>query len=172
MIRMIDRPAFRSLPKTLLLGSLLCGVGFAQASEEIVQWSASVDAPGTVKHGYTTTVDVSGEVLDGWHVYALAQLPGGPTALRVTLDNNPIARLAGIPSGTAPEEKHDPSFDLDTRFYRHSFALHVPILVKPGAELGAQVIPLDIRFQSCSERECLPPRTIRLSVSVKVLSDS
>jgi Disulphide bond corrector protein DsbC len=168
----VNHVVTRTLAATLLLTLELGRVSLAQTPEEIVQWSASVDAPGTVKHGGTATLNVSGEVSDGWHVYALAQLPGGPTALQITLDDNLIARVAGAPTGTVPEKKHDPSFDLDTRFYRHSFALHVPITVKPRAETGAQVIPLDIRFQSCSERECLPPKTIRLSVSVIVLSDT
>jgi hypothetical protein len=71
-----------------------------------------------------------------------------------------------------PEEKHDPSFDLDTRFYRHTFALQVPIAVRPRAQAGAQLIPVNVRFQSCSERVCLPPKTVRLSVPVTVLPDT
>jgi hypothetical protein len=168
----VNRAAFPRFAATLLLAWGLARVSLAQAPEGIVQWSASVDAPSAVKRGGAVTLKVSGEVLDGWHVYALEQLPGGPTALRVALDENPTARLAGTPSGTAPEEKHDASFDLNTRFYRHSFALRVPVSVKPQAGLGAQLIPVDIRFQSCSERECLPPKTTRLSVPVIVLPDT
>jgi hypothetical protein len=115
-------------------------------------------------------LELSGEVQDGWHVYALTQRPGGPTALRVAIDENPVAELVGTPSGTAPESKHDPSFDLDTQFYAHSFAVRVPVSVKPGAEVGRQLIPVSVRFQTCSARECQPPKTIHLSVPVDVLA--
>jgi hypothetical protein len=172
MIREINHPAFRLFAATLLLALELGRASLAQAPEQTVQWSASVGASGSIKQGGTATLRVSAEVLDGWHVYALAQPPGGPTALRITLDDDSVARLAGAPTGSAPEERHDPSFDLDTRFYLHSFSLRVPVFVKARAGLGAQIIPLDIRFQSCSERECLPPKTIRLSVPVIVLSDT
>ena len=165
----INSLAFRWLPATLLAALAAGQVSLAQAPEGIVHWAVSVNSANTVRQGNAAALGLSGEVSEGWHVYALAQLSGGPTPLRVTLDDNPIARLAGSPSGTPPEEKHDASFDLDTRFYRHSFALHVPIAVKRRAELGAQLIPVDVRFQSCSERECLPPKTIRLSVPITVL---
>jgi Disulphide bond corrector protein DsbC len=147
-------------------------IAVAQPPEAVVRWSAVLDAPSGLKHGRAATLSVSGKVLEGWHVYALAQKPGGPTPLRVTLDDNPIVRLAGYPSGTEPEEKHDPSFDLDTRFYRRTFALRVPITVKRTAREGAQLISVDVHFQSCSERVCLPPRTIQLSVPITVLPDT
>jgi len=163
-------------PKRLRLGTLLlAGLGglhgaVAQAPEDTVQWSASVSPPATLKRGSTGAIHLSADVLEGWHVYALAQPPGGPTPLRITLADNPIARIAGAASGTAPEQRHDPSFDLDTRFYPHSFVLSVPITVKPQAVVGAQSIPVDVHFQSCSERTCLPPKTIRLVVPVTVLA--
>jgi hypothetical protein len=173
MIVTDSRMAHRALPAMLLIGLGLTGrIVLAHASQEVVQWSAVLDAPSGLRRGRAATLRVSGEVLEGWHVYALVQKPGGPTPLRVTLHDNPIARLAGSTSGTEPEEKHDPSFDLDTRFYRQQFTLRVPITVKRGAQEGDQIIPVDIHFQSCSERACLPPRTVRLSVPIIVLPDT
>jgi hypothetical protein len=168
----IDRAHLAGVTSALLLAVGLGGASLAESPDGIVRWAASFDQQGIARRGGTAILNVSGEVIEGWHVYALAQPSGGPTALRITLGSNSVARLAGAPSGTAPEEKHDPSFDLDTRFYRHSFVLHVPISVKRRAEPGTQAIPVDIRFQGCSESECLPPKTIRLSVPVTVLADT
>jgi hypothetical protein len=161
--------AFRLIRVAILCGVGACGVTVAQVTDPTVEWVASWTASAALKQGGRATLELSGEVQDGWHVYALTQRPGGPTALRVTIDENPVAALAGTPSGTTPERKHDPSFELDTQFYTHSFAVLVPVSVKPQADAGRQVIPVSVRFQTCSARECQPPKTIHLSVPVDVL---
>ncbi len=173
LMRMASRlraqaPRRKPLALVLLFGTALCGVSLAQAPFQTVQWSASVISGATAKRGGIVTVELSAAVLDGWHVYALTQPPGGPTALRVTLDDNPVARTAGAPSGAAPEKKYDPSFDLDTYFYSHSFTLHLPVRLKPHADSGWQQIPLSVRFQTCNGRECQPPTTVHLAAPIEV----
>jgi DsbC/DsbD-like thiol-disulfide interchange protein len=113
-------------------------------------------------------VALSAEIQDGWHVYGLGQLPGGPTPLRVTIDENEIVQATGNVTGSAPQKKHDPSFDLETQLYTHSFALQVPTEVKPHTANGKQLIPVNVHFQACSERICLPPRTVHLSVPIEI----
>jgi Disulphide bond corrector protein DsbC len=83
--------------------------------------------------------------------------------LRVSIDDNAVATLAGAPSGSVPETHLDPSFNLQTEFYTNTFAVHVPLSFKPNGGAG-QSIPISIRFQACSARECKPPKTIHLSV--------
>jgi hypothetical protein len=141
---------------------LIATTANAQTPDPQVDWVASWASP--------TTLELSGHVEDGWHVYALTQRPGGPIALRVSIDDNPVARLAGPPSGSTPETRLDPSFNLQTEFYTSSFAVHVPVALQPGTAAGNQQIPLSIRFQTCSARECKPPKTIHLSVPVEVRS--
>ena len=71
----------------------------AQAAPDNVHWSLSV-APGDkpVAAGSEITVVLSGDIDDGWHIYGLQQKPGGPIALRVTLDPSAAAAAAGEPS--------------------------------------------------------------------------
>jgi Disulphide bond corrector protein DsbC len=140
----------------------------AQSSIETVHWTVSIVPAGPVSYGSTATLELSGDISEGWHVYALTQPQGGPTALRITLGENDAVRLAGTPSGTVPEKKHDSSFDLETQFYTHEFALRVPVQMKHPAA-GRQLIPIRVRFQSCSDKECLPPRTVLFSVPIEVL---
>lgn len=161
-------PLVSAVPFALGLGLQ----SFAQAPEEVVRWSASLEGPGSIKPGRGATIELAAEILEGWHVYALVEPPGGPTPLKVSLADNSLARLSASPSGSEPEEKHDPSFDLDTRFYEHTLALSVPITVKRHSAPGARLIPVEVRFQSCSDRVCLPPKTVRLSVPVTVLPDT
>jgi hypothetical protein len=142
---------------------LVCATAaHAQTPDPQVDWVASWANP--------TTLELSGHVEDGWHVYALTQRPGGPIPLRLSIDDNPVASLAGSPSGSTPETRLDPSFNLQTEFYTSSFAVRVPVALKPGITASNQLIPLSIRFQTCSARECKPPKTIHLSVPLEVHS--
>ena len=143
----------------LLLAST---AALAQTPDPRVDWSASWSNP--------TTLELSGRVEDGWHVYSLTQRPGGPIPLRISIDDNPTASLAGPPSGSRPETRQDPSFNLQTEFYTSAFSVQVPIHFKSGAGSGSKLIPVSIRFQTCSIRECKPPKTIHLSVPIEVAS--
>jgi Disulphide bond corrector protein DsbC len=156
-----------------VLAAPLCfGFGalvLAQSPQEVAKWSASLETPERVKPGGGAVIKLSAEIRDGWHVYALSEPAGGPTPLKVTLGDNVLARLSGSASGDAPTRKHDPSFDLDTNFYEHALTLRVPIALKNESGAGARIIPVDVRFQSCTDRICLPPTTVRLNVPVTVL---
>lgn len=151
------------MSRGLLLLLACASVANAQAPDPKVDWVASWTTP--------TTLELSGHVEEGWHVYALSQKPGGPIPLRVSIEENPVASLAGAPTGSTPETRLDPSFNLETQFYTNSFAVHVPVALKLGSPATAdQQIPISIRFQACSTRECKPPKTIHLSVPVEVHS--
>jgi hypothetical protein len=139
----------------------------AQTTPERVQWSATFDSQGAVKGGSTVLLEINGAIQDGWHVYALTEPSGGPTPLRVTLDENDVAQAAGTPTGTKPLKHHDPSFNLETQFYTHSFTVRLPVTLKPT--VGPQRVPVSVRFQTCSNRECQPPTTTHLSVVIDVL---
>jgi Disulphide bond corrector protein DsbC len=130
---------------------------FAQPAP-VVQWTAVID-------GKASALELSATVQEGWHVYAASQLPGGPTPLRVTLEEGAGAKLTGVASGTVPEKRHDTSFDLDTEFYTHAFSLHLPIAWRTS-QVSATSLTLAVRYQTCSDRECQPPRTVHLSVPV------
>jgi hypothetical protein len=158
----------RALCVAVAFGVVVSEASIAQEDERTVDWTASWSAGGGVGPAEQGTLELSGVVQEGWHVYALTQQPGGPTALRISIEDNPVASQAGAASGTPPESRHDPSFNLDTQFYTHSFAIHVPVAVKSAVAAGGQVIPVSVRFQTCSARECRPPRTIQLSVPIEV----
>jgi hypothetical protein len=153
-------------------GSALLGaVAVAQSSLETVHWTASLESTGAIRQGGEAIVTLSAAVEEGWHVYSFKQLQGGPIPLRVTLETNEVATADGAPSGTEPEKMHDPRFGLDTQLYSHAFTLHLPVRWASPLTAGQHVIPVSVRFQTCSDRECQPPRTIRLSVPVDVAGD-
>jgi hypothetical protein len=159
-----------SLGFTGSIPGVQAGTEDTQSPDSRVQWAAMLSSAGSVKEGDPATVELSGSIKDGWHVYALTQPPGGPTALRVTVDDNQIALATGTPSGTAPKKRHDPSFGLETKFYTHAFTIRLPVQLKQQPATGRQSIPISVRFQTCSDRECQPPTTVHLAVPVEVIA--
>jgi hypothetical protein len=121
-----------------------------------------------VRAGTNIVIELSAEIQAGWHVYGLAQLPGGPTPLRVTLDTNEVAQTTGAPAGSPPVKKHDAAFDLDTEVYNGQFDLHLPARINQHPSAGGNVIPVSVRFQTCNDRICLPPRTVHVSVPIEI----
>ena len=117
-----------------------------------VSWSASIVRYKDPTNGELRVV---GNIDPGWHVYAMRQLPGGPMPLRVSVPSEQGLTITGSPTGTPPQSRHDPGFDLDTDFYSEKFTLNLPL---HGVIAGP--VTVSIRFQACSERECLPPRTV------------
>jgi hypothetical protein len=136
------------------------------ARRDTVSWSVSVQ--GAARPSGTLTLALHGQVLKGWHVYALKQLPGGPTPLRVALEPNKVATANGEPAGSRPSKAHDLGFDLDTQFYSHAFTVTLPVRLSSPLATGRRLIPLSVRFQTCNGLVCQPPKTVRLSAFIDV----
>jgi len=152
----------------IIVGLSLCSAVASQVPVQPVQWTGAVAPKTAVRAGANIVIELSAAVQEGWHVYGLAQLPGGPTPLRVTLDTNAFVQTAGAPTGSSPVKKHDTDFDLDTEVYNGRFDLHLQAQINQHSPAGRNLIPVSVRFQACNDRVCLPPRTIHLSVPIEI----
>jgi hypothetical protein len=140
----------------------------AQPPEDPVRWSASLEAATPISPGTATSVVVSGSIQDGWHVYALEQLPGGPTPLKVSLADSSLAAAEGAPQGSPPHRVHDKAFGVDTPLYTGTVTVRLPVRLAGTVAAGSQQLTVNVRFQSCRESECRPPKTVHLVVPVEV----
>ena len=158
-----------SLPMLLTAVATTIGVNAAaQAPPDDVHWTVAVAENGRrLQAGADAVVEISGAIDEGWHVYGLQQLPGGPTPLRITLDASESATAAGAASESTPQKIHDQRFGLDTQFHTHALQVHLPVHISPAAA-GSLTIPISVRFQLCSEGECKPPRTVHLQATAEV----
>ncbi|HZQ41096.1 MAG TPA: protein-disulfide reductase DsbD N-terminal domain-containing protein [Rhizomicrobium sp.] len=152
--------------KFALLGAALVGaLSFAASATaedvargETVTWTASV-APDA-------KLNLHAQVKDGWHVYALKQLPGGPTPLLVMVDPNGVATANGQAVGSRPTKIHDPDFNLDTEYYTRAFTVTLPLRLAAPAGKGQRQIPVSVRFQTCNGQICQPPKLVHLAASL------
>ena len=144
--------------------------GHSQAANGPVQWTFEPNATNQTRRGSTTTLRIDAHIKEGWHVYGSAQLEGGPTPLKVSLEENPIAQVAGKIASSEATKDHDASFNLETSVYTKDFFVKIPVKVKSDAALGTSAIPVSVRYQSCSDRTCMPPKTLHIQVPVSVVA--
>lgn len=153
---------------TVVAATLFSVIPVRAQIPSVVEWSGRVSVKSAAHPGEHSSLEVAAVIQDGWHVYALTQVAGGPTPLRISIGDNRVVELDGKISGSAPSQQHDSSFDLETQTYSHSFTVTVPLKVKQDAPTGDASVPVSVRFQACSDRTCLPPRTVQISVPLQV----
>jgi thiol:disulfide interchange protein len=148
---------------------LLCASSaHAGQADDPVKWSAKVAAK-TVRPGATLDVTVTGVAEDEWHVYSVTQGPGGPVPTTITIGPRALFTRAGAIRGPQPTTAFDPNFEIKTETYDGRFALVVPVRVSPDAPASAATLHIEVGYQACTSRLCLPPRTVTLAVPVKFI---
>jgi thiol:disulfide interchange protein len=145
-----------SLPGLVLL---LSAFAFGQKPEEVVKWSGHL-----AKSADHTEAVLTGKISPGWHVYSITQPPGGPNAASVSVPPGQPFHVQGPITGTKPRSAFDPNFQMNTEFYESSVTLNVPLATDSTA--NAQNIRMNVRFQTCNDRLCLPPKTVRLDLPI------
>ncbi|MGC1616204.1 MAG: protein-disulfide reductase DsbD domain-containing protein [Candidatus Acidiferrum sp.] len=87
---------------------------------------------------------------------------------------------ANVPAGFQLGEVSYPKGALHTftfskeplNVYEGTITLRLPATVLANAPLGAQHIPLKLRYQACSTEICLPPVTLALDAALNVASSA
>lgn len=134
-----------------------------------VKWTlVGGSSPREVVSGRTVPLPLQAEIAKGWHVYALTQKPGGPIPLRLQLLGAADVVVRGVIRAPKPERFFDKNFGIETEFYSGNPRFTIPVGV-PGRTLtGVRKFQVGARFQVCSETLCLPPRTDKLDVALRV----
>ena len=140
----------------------------AAQGENPVRWSLAAPRDLNVKAGARFELELTATIDEGWHLYAISQ---GPPVIptRITLPAGQRFSLASPPLGPDPKREHDPNFGIETEFYESSATFTVPILAAPDTPGGRQRAEVHVRFQTCNDRLCLPPRIEKLAVDVMVV---
>ena len=150
----------------LLLGPILLAV--SSASLKPVRWSLVGNAaPRAVIAGRTVPVTVQADIAKGWHIYSLTQKSGGPIPLRIAVEGAPDVSMRGLIKAPKPEKYVDKNFGMTTELYSGSPRFTIPIAV-PGRATGARNVQVTARYQVCSDKLCLPPRTDTVRVALRI----
>lgn len=125
-----------------------------------VKWS--LNAPATAKPGARIEPRLTATIEEGWHLYSLKQLEGGPIATQIAVPPPQQFKLAGMVDAPVPLTAHEEAFDMSVEFYFGEVEFALPIEVNRDAKAGQHHLVVTARYQACDNKQCLPPKTVRL----------
>jgi thiol:disulfide interchange protein len=126
----------------------------AAQSRNPVQWTVDVSSGELVK--------IQATMESGWHIYALTSPAGGPTPTTIKLGETQAATALKLYQ-PKPTVKFDPNFNMNVEAFEGTVTFLAQVV--PAKDTKKAEIPLLVRYQACTDRECLPKR---LTLSAKV----
>jgi DsbC/DsbD-like thiol-disulfide interchange protein len=159
------------LPLTAASDMPAAGPGVAEAALSLrpVKWSViGGSSPREVVSGRTVPLMLQAEIAKGWHMYSLTQKPGGPIPLRLQLSGVADFLVRGVIRAPKPDRVFDKNFGIETESYSGSPRFTIPVGVPGRTQTGLRKFQIAARFQVCSETLCLPPRTDKLDVALRI----
>lgn len=134
-----------------------------------VQWNLSAPPPSSpVKRGAQVEVVLEAAIADGWHLYSLKKLEGGPIPTSITVPLGQPFLLAGPVAASPAARKFDETFGMEVETYSDSATFRLPLEVQKDAPAGPALLTLNARFQACDDKQCLPPRTVKVELPVNI----
>lgn len=136
---------------------------------EPVTWAAKAQpSASALTAGGVVTIDVTAKIARGWHLYALTPMESGPRPTRITIVPDQGFELGGTIGAPEPVKADDPNFGMVTETYEDTVVFAVPVRVLAKAAAGKRTATVQVRFQTCSDKLCLPPTIVKLPVLVEI----
>ena len=136
------------------------------AAEDPVQWTLAFDSKAAAP-GSHVLAKFTGTIQPHWHVYSMTTPPGGPNPTTSSIADNPA--VAGFKIyQSKPVRKLDPSFGIDTETFSEQYVLLFDIELKKDAAAGPADITANVRYQSCNDTICLPPKKKSAMASIAI----
>ncbi|MDR3702105.1 MAG: protein-disulfide reductase DsbD N-terminal domain-containing protein [Candidatus Sulfopaludibacter sp.] len=152
--------------------SLICAIlltfSLAGAAADPVAWKLADGPAKAVKPGARFTVNLVARVEEGWHLYSMKHVEDGPVATRIWLADGQPFQLAEAVKSSRPETLQDPSFNMEVELYEGEATFTLPLKVAAGSAAGAQTLVVNASYQSCNNKICLPPKTVKVELPVTV----
>jgi len=153
-------PLTRHLLLVLVAGAAL------HAAQDPVQWSLTPEKT-TVAPGGTVLARLTASLEPGWHLYSPTTPKGGPIPTSLGLADSPSVASVRIYE-PKPERRFDPNFQLDTETYEKEAVFLLAIELKKDAPAGTLDLSAQVRYQSCNDKLCLPPKRKTAAATITV----
>ena len=128
--------------------------------------SATAAGPHTVKRGATFQVPLTVTIKKGFHINSHQPEDKYLIPLSVRWDS-PQAE-AGKTQYPEPARERFSFSDKELSVFEGKFELQQTLRIKPEATRGFSSISGKLRYQACTQTECLPPTTIPVRVTVDI----
>ena len=147
------------------LVGILAAAALWAAPLDPVAWKLTPARPA--KPGGRFTVKLTAEIQEGWHLYSMKHVEDGPVATRIWLPEGQHFQLADSIQSSPPESLQDPSFNMEVELYEREASFTLP-LKADAASAGTQTLTVNASYQSCNNKICLPPKTVKVELPVTV----
>ena len=133
-----------------------------------ISWSLTLSRQAPVRRGETFSVRLIADMQPGWHLYSINQPEGGPIATQISMPPGQSFTFARAISESKTHTIFDQSFGMPVRLHTEKAEFGLPVRVGANAAPGAGTLAVEVRYQSCTDTLCLPPRTVKIGVTVQV----
>ena len=138
------------------------------APADPVAWKLQTAYSGPVKPGTRFNVKLLATVQNGWHLYSMKPMAEGPIATRIWIGDGQPFSLAGGVQAPDPQVVQDPTLGMEVELYEGEAQFTLPVKLAPGTAAGAHTLVVSASYQSCNDKICLPPKTVKVEIPVTV----
>ena len=150
-----------------LICAAIAALTLAAAPPDPVSWKLEPIAAKSVKAGAKVNLKLVATIQSGWHLYSLKPIPDGPIATRIWIAEGQPFSLASAVQAPTPTTMQDPSLNIEVEFYEGETPFTLPVKISPGVT-GAQTLTVSASYQSCNDKLCLPPKTVKVQVPLTI----
>lgn len=154
-----------------LLITAILSATVARAEEEAARWKV-VASKTDVKAGEQISLKISATINKGWHIYSTRDVGEGPVATSFSFTKGKELSFVGKPKQPKPIIKFDEAFGINTEFYEGSVTFTQVVKVKESVKSGTYTIEIGITSMACNDRLCLPPKTVKMPITITVTNDA
>jgi len=153
--------------KKLIVAAVLATAMLA-APPDPVAWKLEAALPKPLKPGARFNLKLVAKIQEGWHLYSLKPLAEGPIPTRIWLPEGQPFQLAAMIQASEPQTLQDPSFNMEVELYEGEATFTLPVRLAAGAPGGSQTLVANASYQSCNNKICLPPKTVKVELTIAV----
>ncbi len=148
-----------------LIPFLLLGEGW-KPGDKVATFTPSL-TPQTLRAGESLRLVFDLELKEKWHIYSvLPQSEDAPPPTNLEVIESPFT-LDGPFYETKAVIKHDAAIGLTLAFHEDKAKFYQNFKV-PQMSLGSGELVVEVRFQACDDRICLPPKAKRFTVPYEI----
>ena len=125
------------------------------------------EIPETVQAGDIFNIVIDATIEGNWHLYSILNNPdAGPFPTEFSA-KSPNFIIADDILETKAIIEFDPNFEAELGWHSTFAQFELPIAIKTS-EKGLQTLDIEVFYQVCDDRVCLPPKTKSIIASVNV----
>ena len=154
-------------PRGSIPGLLLALAAATAPAQKLtpITWSLTAE-PARVAPGGRVLARLTAKMEPGWHLYALTA-PEPIVATSVKIGPSPAIASYQLYQPEA-RTKFDESFGVNVASYEGETVFLLEVEIAPNAPPGPLELAASVRFQTCNNKLCLPPRRVAASAGVTI----